>query len=42
MKQYLYNLYGIDVKTTPDGYEFNMIYIKANCSMGKLYKLQKK
>ena len=41
-KRDLYNLYGIDIKTIPDGYEVKMRYNKINCKKGRLYKLVKK
>ncbi|KAK8898244.1 hypothetical protein M9Y10_000522 [Tritrichomonas musculus] len=41
-KRYLYDYYGIDINTIPDGYEIKMRYVKNKGKMGRLYKLVKK
>ncbi len=41
-KRDLYNNYGIDIKTIPDGYEVKMRYNRMNGKIGRLYKLMKK
>ncbi len=41
-KRELYDYYGIDINTIPDGYEVKMRYIKVKGKMGRLYKLAKK
>ena len=41
-KRELYDYYGIDMKSIPDGYEIKMRYVKTNGKMGRLYKLVKK
>ena len=41
-KRDLYNYYGIDIKTIPDGYEVNMRYNRVNGKRGRVYKLVKK
>ena len=41
-KRELYDYYGIDINTIPDGYEVKMRYIKVKGKRGRLYKLAKK
>ena len=41
-KRELYDYYGIDMKSIPDGYEIKMRYVKTNGKMGRVYKLVKK
>ena len=41
-KRDLYNYYGIDIKTIPNGYEVKMRYNRINRKRGRVYKLVKK